>query len=226
MSYQEFEALIADIGLGGADKAENVRNFQLMDLDNNNEISLEELLQYYKAKYSPVDLQGNLAPFDQDVIYDDVLDFLTCRAANNADGEVCSVGYTREDLKHALPVLYKLDNIMNDYVSFEAYVSHEMALRDRDGDGTVSLYEHNRYNGHYKHMRGFWNHSKGAGNVKETIPDDGVMTWEQWNRQDNMMLKRDYKNTDIPEQQLLWRFQYFDRDGNGELSWWEYWSTI
>ena len=50
--------MIADIGLGSADRAENIRIFQMMDLNDDNEISLEELLQYYKAKYSPLDLKG------------------------------------------------------------------------------------------------------------------------------------------------------------------------
>ena len=44
----------------------------MMDLDNNHEISLEELLQHYRAKYSPIDLQGNLAPFNQETIRDEV----------------------------------------------------------------------------------------------------------------------------------------------------------
>ena len=57
-----------------------------MDLDNNNEVSLEELLQYYRAKNSPVDVQGNLAPFDQGSLYGEVFNYLRCRASNNADG--------------------------------------------------------------------------------------------------------------------------------------------
>ena len=72
VTWEEFEALIADLGLQGADRAENVRIFQMMDLDNNREISLEELLQHFRAKYSPIDLQGNLAPFNQETIRDDV----------------------------------------------------------------------------------------------------------------------------------------------------------
>lgn len=36
-----------------------------------------------------------------------------------------------------------------------------------------------------------------------------------------MMLKRDFPNNSIPEQALQWRFWYFDRDGSGDLSWWE-----
>ena len=75
-------------------------------------------------------------------------------------------------------------------------------------------------------MRGFWNNSKGLGNLKETVEDDGIMTFEQWNQQNNMMLKRDFKNKPIPENALQWRFWYFDRDRSGILSWWEYWSTI
>ena len=63
VTWEEFEALIADIGLAGADRAENVRIFQMMDLDGNQEVSLEELLQHYRAKYSPIDVNGNLAPF-------------------------------------------------------------------------------------------------------------------------------------------------------------------
>ena len=56
MKFNEFEALIADIGEGGADRAEDVRKFQLIDLDNNDEVSLVELLQYYRVKYNPIDL--------------------------------------------------------------------------------------------------------------------------------------------------------------------------
>ena len=56
MKFNEFEALIADIGEGGTDRAENVRKFQLIDLDNNDEVSLVELLQYYRVKYNPIDL--------------------------------------------------------------------------------------------------------------------------------------------------------------------------
>ena len=63
VSWAEFEALVGDIGEGGADRAENERKYQLIDLDSNNEISLVELLQYYRAKYYPIDLQGSLPPF-------------------------------------------------------------------------------------------------------------------------------------------------------------------
>ena len=133
----------------------------MMDLDNNSEISLEELLQYYRAKYDPIDLQGNQAPFDQQAIKDDVFELLYCRARDNAEGKVCSDGYTREDLKFALPQLYNLDNIIDDYKSFEAYVSHEFKLRDTNYNGKVEQWEHDKYNNHYKLIRGFWNQSKG-----------------------------------------------------------------
>ena len=63
VSFTEFMALIADIGEGGADRAENVRKYQMMDLDNNNEISVQELLEYYRIKYSPINLDGMLPPF-------------------------------------------------------------------------------------------------------------------------------------------------------------------
>ena len=137
VKYKEYEAMIADIGLGSADRAERIRVFQMMDLNDDNEISLEELLQYYKAKNSPIDLKGHLAPFDHNEINRDVLNFLQCRAANNVEGKVCNTTYTREDLKLAAPQLYSLDNIIGDFVSFEAFINHEFALRDRNGDGVV-----------------------------------------------------------------------------------------
>jgi len=54
-------------------------------------------------------------------------------------------------------------------------------------------------------MRGFWNNSKGAGNVKSTIIDDGIMTYEAWMKKDNMMLTRDYPNG-IPDEAAHNRF--------------------
>ena len=201
----------------------------MIDLDNNHEICQAELLEYYRAKYSPIDLKGHLPPFHKYEIYDVVLDFMLCHPSINAEGQqqhVCNEGYARDDLKLALPLLYNLDNIIDDHVSFEAYVSNEFKLRDYNEDGMVEPWEHKKHNWHYRFIRGFWNHSKGKGNVRETIPDDGIMTYEQWMRQDNMMVKRDYPNSDIPEEVLRSRFHYFDRDNNGELSWWEYWSTI
>ena len=125
-----------------------------------------------------------------------------------------------------MPIILPLSNILDDHVSFEAYVSHEFAIRDRDFDGIVSEHEQRRSDGHYKIIRGFWNNSKGAGNVRRTIPDDGVMDFATWNQQNNMMLKREHKNGPIPEGKLRWRFNHFDRNKDGELSWWEYWSTI
>ena len=209
-----------------ADRADLVRLYQMVDLDNDGEISLEELLQHYRAKYNPIDLKGSLAPFD--AVKDEVFDYMRCRAKPTSDVEDCNAtGYTREDLKLALPMLYTLDNIIGDNLSFENYVTHEFLLRDLDENGVVEKSEQNRYDWHYKFIRGFWNHSKGAGNVRETIPDDGIMTFEQWNKQDNMMLKRDYPNSDIPEERLRGTFEHqYDVDKNGELSWWEYWSTI
>ena len=120
---------------------------------------------------------------------------MKCRASNNAEGLDCSNnGYTREDLKLALPLLYGLDNIIDDHVSFEAYVSHEFRLRDIDYNGVVEDWEQRKHDWHYGFIRGFWNHSKGEGNVQETIIDNGILTYDQWMRQDNMMVKRDYKN--------------------------------
>ena len=166
----------------------------MIDLDNNGEISLEELLQYYRAKNNPVDLKGNLAPFDQGSLYGEVYNYLRCRASNNADGLECNEqGYSREDLKLVLPIIYSLDNIINDYVSFEAYVSYEHKLRDFNNDGRVSQWEHDSYNWHFKQMRGWWNYSKGEGDVRETLIDDnGIMTKEQWMQQDNPLIKREY----------------------------------
>ena len=41
------------------------------------------------------------------------------------------------------------------------------------------------------------------------------------------MIRRDYApDAVIPDDQLLHRFYYFDRNRDGQLSWWEYWSTI
>ena len=225
VTYEEFEALIGDIGEGGADRAENVRKFQMMDLDNNNEISLVELLQHYRIKYYPIDLQGSLPPFS--AVKGQLFDYLKCRPKPSMEAQECTAqGYTKEDLKAVLPIMYPLHNILEDYISFEAYAAHEFALRDIDYNGIVEQWEQHKYDWHYKKMRGFWNNSKGLGNLKETVEDDGIMTFEQWNQQNNMMLKRDFKNKPIPENALQWRFWYFDRDRSGILSWWEYWSTI
>ena len=96
---------------------------------------------------------------------------MRCRAAANADGVACNdLGYSREDLKLSLPHLYNLDNIIHDYVSFEAYVSYEHRLRDVNNDGIVGQWEHNEHNWHHKFMRGFWNYSKGEGDVRERLP--------------------------------------------------------
>ena len=119
-------------------------------------------------------------------------------------------------------MILPLGNIIDDHVSYEAYVSHEFALRDKNFDGIVSEYEQRRHDGHYKIIRGFWNNSKGEGNVRRTIPDDGVMDFATWNQQNNMMVKHDGP---IPDWKLLNRFNNIDRNKNGELSWWEYWST-
>ena len=226
VTKDEYDALIGDIGEGGADSAENDRKFQLMDLDNNSEISLVELLQHYRVKYYPVDLQGSLPPFTE--VKDALYDYLRCRPkpSTDVDQECTATGYTKEDLKAVLPIMYALDNIIGDRVSYEAYADHEFKIRDTNYNGVVEPWEQNKYDWHYKFIRGFWNYSKGAGNVRETIEDDGVMTMAEWNQQDNMMLKRDYRNSDIPQEALDGRFRYFDRDSNGELSWWEYWSTI
>ena len=76
VSFSEFIALIADIGEGGADRAENVRKYQMMDLDNNNEISVQELLEYYRVKYSPINLNGALPPFSVDT--QQLFDYMKC----------------------------------------------------------------------------------------------------------------------------------------------------
>ena len=225
VTYEEFEALAGDIGEGGRDRAENVRKYQLMDLNNDNEISLVELLQHYRVKYSPPDLQGSLPPFTERK--DPLFDYIRCKPMPAAVDQSCTVeGYTFEDLKAVLPMIYSLDNIINDRVSYEIYAMQEFKIRDTNYNGIVEPWEQDKYDWHYKFIRGFWNHSKGAGNVQETIEDDGKMTYEEWNKQDNMMLKRDYPNSDIPQSDLEGRFRYFDRNHDGELSWWEYWSTI
>ena len=225
VSYTEFEALIADIGEGGTNRAENVRKFQLMDLNNDNEISVRELLEYYRIKYNPINVGADLPPFSMDT--HQLFNYMKCPPKPSTEDQDCtSQGYTRETLKAVLPIILPLGNIINDHVSYEAYVSHEFALRDRNQDGIVDREEKDRNDWHYKFIRGFWNHSKGAGNERRTIPDDGVMDFETWNKQDNMMVKRDYPNSDIPDQELVDRFNGFDKNRNNELSWWEYWSTI
>ena len=178
--FDEFLELAATVGLtdSGMDRDQIIRLYQMIDLDNNGEISLVELLQYYRAKNSPIDLKGSLPPFDS--VKDEVFDYMRCRAmpASVVDQDCNASGYTREDLKLALPMLYTLDNIIGDHLSFENYVTHEFLLRDTDMNGVVEKWEQRRYDWHYKHIRGFWNYSKGAGNVRETIPDDGIMTFE------------------------------------------------
>ena len=227
ITFEEFEALLADVGLDtSGDRAKIVRLYQLMDLDNNGSISLEELLQHYRYKNSPFDKLGSLPPFSD--VQDSLFDYMRCRAkpASAASQDCDSIGYTREDLKLALPMLYTLDNIIDDHMSFENYVTHEFLIRDTNFNGVVEKWEQEKYDWHYKFIRGFWNYSKGEGNVRETIPDDGVMSFDQWNQQDNMMIKRDYPNTDIPQEAIDRRFNDFDADRNGELTWWEYWSDI
>ena len=169
-----------------------------MDLDNNSEISLVELLQHYRVKYYPVDLQGSLPPFTE--VKDALYDYLRCRPkpSTDVDQECTATGYTKEDLKAVLPIMYVLDNIIGDRVSYEAYADHEFSIRDTNYNGIIEQWEQDKYDGHYKYIRGFWNYSKGAGNVRETIEDDGVMTRAQWNQQDNMMIKRDFPDSDIP----------------------------
>ena len=198
----------------------------MMDLNNDNSISEDELLRYDDLKnVAPLDLEGNLPPFR--AISDKVFDLLSCRFdVTSATGRVCSNGYTREDLKAVLPSLLPLDNILDDYVSYEMYVSHEFALRDLNRDGIVEPWEQNHHDWHYEHMRGFWNNSKSdQGYVRETIIDDGIMTYDTWMKKNNMMLTRDFPNG-IPDEAAHHRFVYFDRNRDGELSWWEYWSTI
>lgn len=114
-----------------------------MDLNNDNEISESELLRYHQVNnYDPIDLEGHLPPFTP--IQGKVFDYLRCRPslqATDASGLICAVGYTIEDLKAVLPSLLPLGNIIDDPVSFEAYVDHEFSLRDIDYDGTVQLWE-------------------------------------------------------------------------------------
>ena len=198
----------------------------MIDLDNNNEISLVELLQHYRVKYNPIDLKGSLPPFKE--VTNELFDYLRCRPKPSSDAsqECTADGYTQEDLKAVLPSMYALDNIIGDYVSYEVYARDEFRIRDTNYNGKVERWEQDKHDSHYKFIRGFWNHSKGAGNVREVLEDNGIMTFDEWNKQDNMMLKRDYPNTDIPQHDLDGRFRYFDRNSDGELTWWEYWSTI
>ena len=71
-----------------------------------------------------------------------VFDYLRCHTdVTAAEGQVCDEGYTREDLKAVLPSLLPLDNILDDHASYEAYVSHEFALRDVDRNGIVEKWE-------------------------------------------------------------------------------------
>ena len=63
---------------------------------------------------------------------------MRCPPKPSTENQECtSQGYTRETLKAVLPIILPLDNIIGDYVSYEAYVDHEMALRDRNEDGIV-----------------------------------------------------------------------------------------
>ena len=226
VTKEEFTALVGDIGEGGADSADTQRKFELIDLDIDGEISLVELLRYYQVKYSPIDLQGSLPPFTEVRVA--LFDYLRCRPKPSTDlvQECTATGYTKEDLKAVLPLMYVLDNVIGDYLSYEAYVDHEFSIRDTNFNGIVEQWEQDKYDGHYKWIRGFWNYSKGAGNVQETLEDDGIMTFEQWNKQDNMMLKRDYPNSDIPEERINNSWRWFDKNVDGKLSWYEYWSTI
>lgn len=95
--------------------------------------------------------------------------------------------------------MYPLHNIIGDRVSYESYARDEFRLRDTNYNGIVEPWEQDKYDWHYRFIRGFWNHSKGLGNLRETIPDNGIMTYDEWNQQDNMMIKRDYQNSDIPQ---------------------------
>ena len=189
VTYEEFEALIGDIGEGGADRAENVRKFQMMDLDNNNEISLVELLQHYRVKYHPVDLDASLPPFDSHRYK--LYNYTRCPPKPSTDTSECStMGYTREDLKAVLPLMYSLTNIIDDYPSYETYVSREFDLRDYNRNGLVERWETEWHDWHYKKIRGYWNLSKGAGRVQATVPDNGFMTYDEFNKDDNMLITR------------------------------------
>ena len=107
ITYEEFEALAGDIGEGGRDRAENVRKYQLMDLNNDNEISLVELLQHYRAKYSPIDLEGDQPPYMR--IQNKLYDYLRCTPKPSSQPQDCdAAGYTRSDLKVVLPMIYPL----------------------------------------------------------------------------------------------------------------------
>ena len=157
--------MVGDIGEGGADSADTQRKFELIDLDIDGEISLVELLRYYQVKYSPIDLQGSLPPFTEVRVA--LFDYLRCRPKPSTDlvQECTATGYTKEDLKAVLPLMYVLDNVIGDYLSYEAYVDHEFSIRDTNFNGIVEQWEQDKYDGHYKWIRGFWNYSKGAGNV-------------------------------------------------------------
>ena len=132
--------MVGDIGEGGADRAENVRKYQLMDLNNDNEISLVELLQHYRVKYMPFDLQGSLPPFIERK--DPLFDYIKCKPRPAAEDQSCTTeGYAYEDLKAVLPMIYSLENIINDRVSYEIYAMQEFKIRDTNYNGVVEPWE-------------------------------------------------------------------------------------
>ena len=73
-------------------------------------------------------------------------------------------------------------------------------------------------------MLGFWNHLKGRGALEEQIPNDSKMTWDEFNKQDNKLLLREYPQNNIPVEKLQRRFWSIDTDRDGELSWFEFFS--
>ena len=50
------------------------------------------------------------------------------------------------------------------------------------------------------------------------------MTKEQWMQQDNMLVKRAYPNGEIPTEVLENWFKNLDKNRDGMLTWWEYWT--
>jgi len=197
ISYKEFTTFVENTRFNGYTPEKNLRTFQMMDLNNDHVISESELMRYDQVNnYDRLDLEGNLPPYK--AIKDRVFDYLRCYPSLDADadasGKICKAGYSRADLKAVLPQLLPLDNILDDYVSYEAYVSHEFALRDFDRNGLAEASEQKEHDWHYAFIRGFWNYSKGEGDVRETIIDDGIMTFDTWMEKDNMMLTRDFPN--------------------------------
>ena len=89
ISWEEFETFAGDTRLAGYSREQNVRIFQMMDLNNDHHISESELVRYDQINnVAPLDLDGNLPPFR--AIEKKVFDYLRCHTdVTAAEGQVC-----------------------------------------------------------------------------------------------------------------------------------------